>query len=460
MTSLPSTTAFRLPVLVALLATGVFACRPKDQAQDSGGNGNACTGPVAAAGADQSVTPGTLVTLDGTASTVCDEASEVFLWSVESVPVDSAVDVGDLDLTDPAKPTFAPDVVGTYVFSLAVSDASGAVSSADLVVIDVTAGSAKPVADCGGNQSAEVGQRVTFDGSGSSDPEGAPLTYHWTLATIPECSALTDASIYNGAGAQASIVPDCASVFVVALAVSDGETWSDPSYCAVNVGSGNLPPVADAGSSGDLSPCTERDYELNGFGSYDPEGSTLTYQWTLLAKPDGSGASDANFSDRGLPNPTFSWDVTGEYTFELRVNDGTYDSPPDVVVLNFQDVSDNAVPIANAGSDQTITKETECETASYVWTCPDCAGDDVELDGTASDDPVDGDDLSFAWSDPSGQLTIANPNSAITTVYTPDVPGTYGTTTTRTWDLTLSVSDCADTATDTVRVTYNCTGTN
>lgn len=451
--------SFRLPILAAIGGIGVLSCRPDEDGKDSNTPAE-CTGPVASAGADQSVTPGSLVTLDGSASTACDQASIVYIWSVESAPVDSTVDAGDLDLTDPAKPTFVPDKVGTYVFSLVVSDSSGATSAADVLVVDVTAGSARPVADCGGNQTSNVGDRVNFDGSASSDPEGAALTYQWSLASIPGCSSLTGTSIYNGTTSVATIVPDCADVFVVGLAVSDGESWSDAVYCSVAVSTHNQPPVADAGNSGDLSPCTEHNYELNGFGSYDPEGAGLTYQWSLIAAPGGSTASNANFSDRSAANPVFSWDVTGEYTFELRVNDGTYESAPDLVVINFRDVVDNAIPIANAGSDQSISKEVECETASYVWTCPDCAADDVEVDGTASDDPTDGDDLSFAWADSTGELSIANPNSPITTIYTPDVSATYGTTTTRTWDVVLSVSDCADTDTDTVQVTYNCTGTN
>lgn len=459
MTLRPSPSSLRLPVLAALVGIGALSCRPEENGKDSTPT-QECTGPVANAGADQSVTPGTLVTLDGSASTACDEASKVYIWAVESVPVDSGVDAGDLDLTDPAKPTFVPDKVGTYVFSLVVSDGSGVTSTADVVVVDVTAGSARPVADCGGNLTANVGDRVNFDGSGSSDPEGAALTYQWSLASIPGCSALTSASIFNANTSVATIVPDCADVFVVGLAVSDGESWSDAAYCSVTVGTGNQPPVADAGNGGDLSPCTEQNYELNGFGSYDPEGATLTYTWSLLAAPSGSSTSNASFSDRNIANPIFVWDVTGEYTFELRVSDGVNESAPDLVVINFRDVAENAVPIANAGADQSITKETECETASYVWTCPDCPGEDVEVDGTASDDPTDGDDLTFAWSDASGELTIANPTSPITTIYTPDVSGTYGTTTTRTWDVVLSVSDCADTDTDSVTITYNCTGTN
>lgn len=447
-------------LVVGLGVVGISCNGSKPDDSTGGTNPDACTGPIANAGVDLAAAPNESVVLDGTASTVCDEGSKVYIWSVEAVPAGSGVDAGDLDLaTDPAKPSFLPDAVGLYAFSLVVSDASGVTSAADLVIVNVIAGSQAPVADCGGAQSAEVGDRVDLDGTGSSDPEGAALTYAWSLASVPDCSGLGSNSVYSADQALASFVPDCAASFVVGLAVSDGESWSAPAYCTVSVGTGNQLPVSDAGVSGDLSPCTEHNYELDGYGSYDPEGAPLIYAWTLLSTPAGSSATQADLSDATLPNPVFAWDVTGSYSFELRVSDGTYQSAPDVVTVTFRDTDQNAVPISNAGADQTINRDTDCETASYVFTCDDCPAEDVNVDGTASDDPTDGDDISFLWSDPTDELTIASPNSPRTTIYTPGFASEYNVVTTHTWDVTLSVSDCADTDQDTVQITYNCTGT-
>jgi hypothetical protein len=81
-----------------------------------------------------------------------------------------------------------------------------------------------PIADCGANMTAEANDRVDLDGSASRDPEGAALEYLWTLASVPDCSALTPGpdTVFNGNTASPSVVPDCEGSFVVSLAVSDG----------------------------------------------------------------------------------------------------------------------------------------------------------------------------------------------------------------------------------------------
>ncbi len=419
----------------------------------------ACTGPVANAGVSGTGSKGVKYTLDGSASTVCDGSTPTYSWDVMSAPTDSNITSSSLSIINPAQPSFTPDAVGSYVFSLTVSDASGNVSAASLVVVTVSSTSAKPIANCGGDQSADVSARVDLDGSASSDPEGAALKYAWTLSSTPDGDTMGSSDVYNASSAHASFVPDMAGVYIVALAVSDGESWSDPAYCSIKVGSGNLPPVADAGTSKALSPCTEHHYALDGYGSYDPEGAPITYAWTVVSVPAGSTSSQSSFNDATLPNPTFAWDIPGDYTFELQVNDGTQVSAPDVVVLTFHDVADNSPPIANAGSDQTISHDPDCTTASYTFTCDDCPSDDATLDGTASDDPVDGDTLQFDWTESTGTLAIESPNSAKTRVIAPSFPAERNVAETKSWTVGLAVSDCADTTTDSVTVTYTCTGT-
>lgn len=451
------------PVL-ALLALGALSCNTDANKPDSAGDSattSACTGPsLDVAPEDTTGTVNTVISPAITATGRVCAGEATLTWTLEAVPMDSDLNTGDLNTDDPQNITFTPDAVGTYVLGVVVSDDTGAAAAMDLVSVVVTADNSPPVADCGDNLTSEANQRVDFDGSASRDPEGAELAYSWALSSVPECSANVPGTeaMFNGTTATPSMVPDCAGVYVVALVVSDGDQWSEADYCSVTVSAGDEAPLADAGISSTLSACAPQDFELNGFGSYDPEGQPLSYQWSMVAVPSGSSAGDGSFSDRTSANPTFAWDVTGTYTFQLQVHDGTQYSAPDIVNYTFVDEDSNNPPVANAGEDETIDETTECETASYEWTCEDCEAVEFDLDGSASDDSLDGDELDFLWTEATDELTFASAYSAITTATTPSFASEYGTAVTRSWEVQLAVSDCADSDTDTVTLTYSCTG--
>lgn len=446
----------RLPLLPLSILLFAGACQVGEET-DSGKDEETCDGPTATIDpASVSALLGETVTVSG-ASTVCSGEANLS-WNLEQVPAGSSLDNADLDASKGTEISLTPDAVGAYVVSLTVSDSSGGTSNPAYAVINVSAGNSKPTANCGGNQTASEDTRVDFDGSGSSDPEGAALTYDWTLASVPSCSALTETDIYNGSTSTASVVSDCAGFYVVSLVVSDGTQWSDPAYCTLNATSGNSPPVADAGDTTTLSPCTDNNFQLDGFGSYDPEGEALTYRWSLLSAPAGSSTGPHSFDDESLPNPVFTWDEYGSYTIQLEVFDGVQWGTPDVVVYTFQDAGLNTPPVANAGDDQSIDKSPECSSASYVWTCEECESDDVTVDGSASDDPVDGDSLSFYWSElETSELTIQSPFSAVTKIYTPTFAAEKDVEIRKVWEVDLQVSDCSSSDHDTVTITYTCT---
>ena len=418
--------------------------------------------PVADAGTDQSVALGLDVVLDGSGSGVgegCEQHDLDFEWEYESVPADSSVDISSLsDNNSPAAetPEFLPDVPGSYVLSLVVCDELEC-SAPDIVVVSVAAGDAAPIADAGPDQVGEQDVRVTLDGSGSYDPDGDELTYSWSLTDVPECSGLTSTDIHNSTSVEPSVIPDCEGQYQVGLVVSDGDQWSAPDYAIIEVGDGNQLPVADAGDSNVVAPCEGDTILLDGTRSYDPEGASLTYLWTLVAQPASSVSSDADFDDATLSRPAFSWDLAGDYTFQLQVFDGDAWSPPDVVTMTMVDPGENTAPVANAGEDQSVEVEAECTSDAYVFTCEDCEGAEFIVDGSASLDD-DGDELNFFWSDPSGETTIASPNTAVTSVLTPAVPAEHDTPNVSYYDLTLSVADCELESEDVVRLTVTCTG--
>ena len=88
----------------------------------------------------------------------------------------------------------------------------------------------QPVADAGTSQSVVVGNIVTLDGSGSTDANLDPLTYSWTLSTMPVGSL---SSIFVPTDMVSNFVPDLTGTYVVQLIVNDGYVDSDPSSIQV-----------------------------------------------------------------------------------------------------------------------------------------------------------------------------------------------------------------------------------
>ena len=139
-TKLPMPT--RIKFFSVLLSTMLLAT--------CGGGGSASTpvtpvtpvnaAPVANAGLAQSVLTGTLVTLDGSASTDANNDALTYSWSLTSKPAGS----GAALLSPTAvKPTFTADVAGTYVAALTVSD--GKLSSSAATVSVTAASPVTPV---------------------------------------------------------------------------------------------------------------------------------------------------------------------------------------------------------------------------------------------------------------------------------------------------------------------------
>ncbi|NLT67873.1 MAG: hypothetical protein GXX84_14820 [Acidobacteria bacterium] len=142
---------------------------------------------------------------------------------------------------------------------------------------------------------------------------------------------------------------------------------------------------------------------LDGSKSSDPDGDSLTYQWTISTKPAGSNAS---LSDAASAQTSLSPDVKGTYRIQLRVTDSGGLSATDQIIITVP----NRAPVADAGGSQAIT-----------------VGSRATLDGSRSWDP-DGDQLTYEWtlvSKPFGSdFWLYNATSA-QVFFNPDVKGTY-----------------------------------
>ncbi len=281
---------------------------------------------------------------------------------------------------------------------------------ADTIIADQTedapppAENQPPVADAGPDQAVQTGTGVQLDGTGSSDPDGDAITYSWSL-TVPDGSA---ANLAAADTSMPSFIPDVDGDYVATLVVNDGELDSAPDTVTVTASAeppANQAPIADAGPNQEVD--TGTGVTLDGSGSSDPDGDTITYGWSLTV-PDGSSAA---LGGADTASPSFTPDVDGDYVATLVVNDGELDSDPDSVTVTASSIPPpaNQAPIADAGPNQ------EVET-----------GTGVTLDGSGSSDP-DGDTITYSWSltVPDGSSATLSGADTASPSFTPDVDGDY-----------------------------------
>ena len=348
--------------------------------------------PVANPGPNQTATVGSTVTLNGSGSTnPSGIGSLTYNWSLTSVPTGSTA-----TLTNPNSviATFVVDVAGTYKAKLTVSN--GTTSDNATAVISTV--STPPVANAGPNQTINLGSTVTLDGSKSSDSDGNPLTYSWSLISIPATSA---AALSNSRSVNPTFVADVPGSYIAQLVVNDGNSNSQPSTVVVTTA--NTAPVANAGPNQRVDVGSL--VQLNGSGSTDVNGNPLTYQWSL--NTTGAPGSRATLSNPNIVNPTFTMDVAGIYVAQLIVNDGVLNSLPSTVTITSNTVQP---PTANAGNNQTVV-----------------VGSTVMLNGTGSTDPQ-GLPLSFMWSlitKPANSNAVLSATNVPEPTFVADQPGTY-----------------------------------
>ena len=372
--------------------------------------------PVAGAGPDQSVNTGDTVTLDGSESLDPDEDLITYQWEFTERPNGSAAALSD---TTVVNPSFTADLDGVYLLTLTVSDPDGLQSSDSIAVTSETANSA-PIANAGPDQNVATNSVVVLNGSESTDADNDGLSYSWEITSLPEGSTAT---LDDALSSNPSFTAEIDGEYEVSLVVSDGIASSESDSVLITAATANSAPVANAGPDQDVN--TGSTVTLDGSGSSDSDGDLLTYAWSFTSVPDGSTSSITDINGAAA---NFISDLDGTYVVGLIVNDGAVDSERDSVSIS--STTANLPPVADAGSDQSVT-----------------TGDTVTLDGSLSSDP-DGDSVTYAWSftsTPEGSEVALDDATSVAPTFVADIDGTY--------ELELTVSDGeADSETDAVSI--------
>src|SRR5690606_12770558 len=279
----------------------------------------------------------------------------------------------------------APEVTADATVTCTLSVSGGEFTAEDTVVVTIVHVNRAPVADAGADFAINEREAGELQGSGT-DPDGDSLSYAWTQVDGP-ASALRRAGEATTGFVAPEVAADTTATFK--LTVSDGVDSAEDTV-VVTIVHVNRAPVADAGEAFSVN---EREGgQLQGSGT-DPDGDTVTYAWTQVDGPavtlDAPNAATTTFTA-----PEVTVDATA--TFKLTVSDGAL-SGEDTVVVSIVNV--NRAPIADAGEAQTVRQ-----------------GDEVTLTGGGVD--PDGDVLTFAWTQVSGETVTLNGASTSTPTFT------------------------------------------
>ncbi|MDY6837598.1 MAG: PKD domain-containing protein [Thermodesulfobacteriota bacterium] len=294
--------------------------------------------PVAVPGGPYTTMAGIATTLDGSGSYDIDPGDQIarFGWELDGIyPYDFDDAVG-------SHPIYVWDAVGTYNVGLKVWDDgvmndlnhNGEVDEEERLwdiqwtTIEVLVNTS-PVADPNGPYEVDEGSELTLDGTGSSDPDGHPLTYAWDLDNDGEYDDATGAT-------PTHTWPDDGT-YTIGLKVSDSSS-DDTATATVTVD--NVAPTAEAGP--DQYVDEGATVALSGT-AVDPspvDQLALTYVWDF--------GDDSAISETQTTEHVYTDD--GIYIATLTVEDDDGGSGTDTLTVTVA----NVAPTVDAGPDATI----------------------------------------------------------------------------------------------------------
>jgi len=295
--------------------------------------------PTASCGTDLEGRVGLAATLDATASMDPEGAEIFYTWAVSSTPECSGLASTSLFDQGTTAASIIPDCPGLFVVSLVVSDGLHW-SEPDFCTIDVVADNRQPIADAGpgGAVPACADNPFQLDGHGSYDVDGDAVTYAWSVVSAP---AGADASLYSFSDAT-DVAPyftwNVPGEWSFRLQVHDGTVASAPDVVTyiVTDTSANSSPTANAG--GDVTvevigncevstgytyiceDCPATTAELDGSGSSDPDGDTLSFSWSETTDTLEFSSTSLALVQVELPAMTSEYEEDNTVTYDIQLD--------------------------------------------------------------------------------------------------------------------------------------------
>jgi len=277
----------------------------------------------------------------------------------------------------------APSTPGNYtIFATGLSgDGNGGTSgdSTGATSLQITVAQAtnqSPVAVISAPTSGAEGVAVSFNGSGSSDPDGTIASYDWDFG---------DGS--NATGSQVTHA-FAAGTYTVTLTVTDNTGATGNTSMQIQIAATNVPPVAAI--SGPSNGTEGISVSLDGSGSTDSDGNIVSYDWDFGDNSAGSGVTASHVY------------AAGTYTVTLMVTDNGGDIDHATLNITIVPATNPQPPVADAGGPYNGT-----------------VGIAVQFDGSTSTDP-DGSVTNYAWDFGDG-----NSGTGVGPVHIYNAPGNY-----------------------------------
>jgi hypothetical protein len=365
--------------------------------------------PVAAAGDDLTVPTDLPGTLDGTGSFDPDGTITGYQWTqIQGAPVQIQ------NAGTPVATFIAPPTAGVLVFQLTVTDQHGFTSS-NTVAVDVFL-NLRPVARAGQDRIVRPGASVTLDGTASHDPDGAIVSYAWTVTACSTLDGPCDL-VLGGADTATPQFQAPASPGIIALQLKVTDNVGAVAIDTVQISVFLQAPAAVIGAA---TSCVQggSTVTLDGRGSADADGTIVAYAWTQLSGPP------VILSGAGTAVASFTAPAQGTLVFALTVTDSD----------GLTDTAEVAIPIAPLPAADA--------TASHAVVTQ---GGTVTLDGSQSTRAV-----SYSWKQLAGApASLSDAHAASPTFVAPRPKGGFDVLT-----FELTVTDaCGIKATDTVSLT-------
>lgn len=245
-----------------------------------------------------------------------------YAWSLLKAPAGSQA---KLEHADQVIVDFVPDLAGHYQFGLTVNDGS---SNSYAVDYDsqVTSENIAPIAQITYSKMNTVGEKSTIDASQSYDIEGDEFQFKWTL--LKQGSPILIVNDMN----KLEWTPTETGSFMLQLRLTDSGGM---------VGGGNYILVVNEHKPIEVVPptakilfiseaATQKTVYLDARASTGETGETLTYQWSIVTKPE---QSNIILQDSDSPFASFVPDVEGTYAFKVNVSNGTLSDDESIGIL-------------------------------------------------------------------------------------------------------------------------------